>query len=265
MIRRSSELAASLVLIATLANPWANAAARPLQQVLNAGTLRVGVVLATPWAMRRADGELVGFEVDVARQLAADLDLEPEFLFYEFDELVPAIELGEVDIVIAGLTITPERARHVNFSRPYAVGGIGIATNLTTTRNVKRFEDLSSSAYRIGAMADSVAAELADRMLPGAELITFQAQAEAAEALIAGDIDAYLDEQPAPTFLSLEYPAIIDLPIDAPLLETRSAFAVAKGDADFVIFLDAWIEAREADTWLPGTYRYWFESLRWQE
>jgi polar amino acid transport system substrate-binding protein len=55
------------------------------------------------------------------------------------------------------------------------------------------------------------------------------------------------------------------VPLARPLLETRAAFAVAKGDADFLAYLNAWIEAREADTWLPATHAFWFETLRWRD
>ena len=76
---------------------------------------------------------------------------------------------------------------------------------------------------------------------------------------------AYLGEEPVPTFLALEHPHRIDVPVTRPLLETLSAFAVAKGDPDFVFFLNAWIRAHEADTWLPTTYQYWSKSLRWRD
>ena len=71
---------------------WAahGAAARDLQQVLNTGTLRVGIVLYAPWAVRAANGELAGFEVDVARQLAADMGVKADVLPYEFSKLIPA-------------------------------------------------------------------------------------------------------------------------------------------------------------------------------
>lgn len=262
-IRRSGVAAAWLA--AACMSAAAPASARTLQQVLNVGQVRVGVVIAAPWALRNSGGELDGFEIDVAKRLAADLEVQPDFVIYRFDELVPAIESGEVDIIVSGLTITPERARHVNFSRPYATGGITIATNTNATSAVGRFEDLNSDVYRIGAVGGSVAAELAARMLPGAKLTTFGSPAEAADALVGGDIDAYLDEEPAPTFLALEHPDVVDVPIARPLLETRSAFAVAKGDPDFLAYLNAWIEAREADTWLTATHQYWFETLRWRD
>jgi ABC-type amino acid transport substrate-binding protein len=68
-----------------------------------------------------------------------------------------------------------------------------------------------------------------------------------------------------PTFLSLENPGVVDLPLAEPLLVSRAGFAVGKGDPDFLAFLNAWITAHEADTWLPTTTGYWFKSLRWQE
>jgi polar amino acid transport system substrate-binding protein len=49
-----------------------------------------------------------------------------------------------------------------------------------------------------------------------------------------------------------------------PLLASRAGFAVNKGDPDFLAFLNAWIVAREADTWLPTTTNYWFKSLGWR-
>ena len=241
------------------------AGAGSLQDVLMRGEIRVGVTLAAPWVIRDDDGEYRGFEIDIARRLAADLDVEVRFLSYEFGQLIRALEADEIDLIAAGLTISPERALHVNFSQPYAIGGIGIATNLTSTAEVGRLEDLDDPQFTIAVLDRSVAAELARRVLPRATLEPFATEEEAAAALIAGEVDIYLDEEPIPTFLALAHPDVIDVPVSRPLLETRSAFAVGKGDPDFLAFLNAWIEAREADTWLPTTHRYWFRTLQWRD
>lgn len=239
--------------------------AATLQQVLSRGELRVGVTLATPWAIRDDSGELSGFEIDVARKLADDMEVEVEFLRYDYDELIRALEAGEIDMIAAGLTITPERALHANFSRPYATGGIGMATNTEATAEIERLEELNSPGFTIAVMADSAAEELANRILPAANIQAYRSESNATEALVSGDVDVYLDEEPIPSFLAVEFPNQVDVPINRPLLETRSAFAVAKSDPDFVIFLNAWIEAREADTWLPTTHEYWFKTLRWRD
>jgi polar amino acid transport system substrate-binding protein len=241
------------------------AAARDLQDVLNTGTLRVGVTLFAPWAARAADGELVGFEVDVAQQLAADLGVKAQLLAYEVERLVPALEAGEIDLIAAGLTVTPERALHVNFSQPYAEGGITLATHLGRTADVADVAGLDSELFTIAAVEGSVGVELARRLWPRARVQVFQSVEAASEALLAGEVHGYVEDQPVPTFLALENPSVIDVPMPRPLLVSPAAFAVNKGDPDFLAFLNAWIVARQADTWLPTTTSYWFESLRWRE
>ena len=241
------------------------AAARDLQDVLNSGTLRVGVTLFAPWAARGADGELVGFEVDIARQLAADMGVKEQLFAYDVDRLIPALESGEIDLIAAGLTITPERALHVNFSNPYAESGIGLATHVERTANVTDVTALDSEEFTIAAVEGSVGVELARRLWPNARIRVFPSIAAASEALLAGEVHGYVEDEPVPTFLALENPGVVDVPTGRPLLLSRAGFAVNKGDPDFLAFLNAWITAREADTWLPTTTSYWFESLRWRE
>jgi polar amino acid transport system substrate-binding protein len=258
MTRISTGLILGLALLST-------AQARDLQQVLNTGTLRVGVTLYAPWAARAANGELVGFEVDVAKQLAADMRVKAELRAYDTERLIPALESGEIDLIAAGLTITPARALHVNFSQPYAEGGIGLATQVARTSNVKRLEDLDDDTHTIAAVEGSVAVQLARRLFPRAKLRQLASPDEATRALLAGEVDGYLEDEPVPTFLALDNPGVIDVPLARPLLVSKAGFAVNKGDPDFLTFLNAWIVAREADTWLPTTTSYWFKSLRWRE
>lgn len=239
--------------------------ARTLQEVRNAGELRVGVALASPWAMRDRDGELIGYEIDVARALAADLRAAPRFVVLEPDELLIALETGQADIVVAALSITPERALHVNFSAPHTSGGLTLATRLASTRDVASLADLDDSAYSLAVVAGSAATALAQRLLPRIEIREYASAQAAAAALIDAEVDAYLEEDPVPNFLALEHAGRIDVPLARPLLERRAGFAVARGDGDFLAFLNAWIVAREDDTWLPTTYRYWFRSLRWRD
>jgi polar amino acid transport system substrate-binding protein len=256
--------AAAIVGLALAAGPLP-AAARDLQDVLNTGTLRVGVTLFAPWAARGTDGELVGFEVDVARQLATDMGVKAEFLTYDLERLIPALESGEIDIIAAGLAITPDRALHVNFSNPYAESGITLATHLGRTAGIDGVTALNDPAVAIAAVEGSVAVALARRLWPRAHVTVFPSPEAAGEALLDGQVHGYLEDEPVPTFLALENPDLVDVPTARPLLASRVGFAVNKGDADFVAFLNAWINAREADTWLPTTASYWFKSLRWRE
>jgi polar amino acid transport system substrate-binding protein len=258
--RRATFAVLVLAALAPAATP-----ARTLQQVLNTASLRVGVAVFAPWTVRADGGELVGFEIDVARQLAADMGVEAEILVYDFDRLIPALQAGEIDLIAAGLTVTPERALHVNFSQPYAASGIWLATHVASTLEVERLEDLDAPGYTVAAVEGSVAVALAGRLLPHAKLQLFDTTEAASAALLAGEVHGYLEDEPVPMYLALENPTTVDVPIARPLLESRAAFAVGKGDPDFLAFLNSWIIAREADTWLPTTTTYWFKSLRWRQ
>jgi polar amino acid transport system substrate-binding protein len=241
------------------------AAARDLQDVLNTGTLRVGITLFAPWAARNADGEFLGFEVDVANQLAADMGVKAQLIAYDVDRLIPALESGEIDIIAAGLTITPERALHVNFSAPYAESGVGLATHVERTASVTDATALDDETITIAAVEDSVGAQLARRLWPRARVQVFTSAEAASQALLAGQVHGFVEDEPVPTYLALEHPDVVDVPTGRPLLVSPAGFAVNKGDPDFLAFLNAWITARDADTWLPTTASYWFESLRWRE
>lgn len=242
----------------------APAVARDFQDILNEGRLRVGVGLFAPWAMRNDDNELIGFEVDVARQLAADLGVRADVRALPFDDLIPALERQDIDIIAAGLTITPQRAKHVNFSNSYAEGGIAIVTNTAKTASVTSLEDLDDEKYTVAVVGDSVALELARRTFPRATLRVFEAIDDASTALVKGEVDAYLEDEPVPTFLALDNPDVVDRPLTRPILPSPQGFAVRKGDPDFLAYLNAWITARTADTFLPSTKRYWFESVQWR-
>jgi polar amino acid transport system substrate-binding protein len=95
-------------------------------------------------------------------------------------------------------------------------------------------------------------------------VVAFKKSNAAEEAIVNGKIHAYLEAKPIPRFIALDHPSKVDVPLSEPLLSTKAGFAINKGDADFLNFLNSWIVAREADTWLPSTHDYWFKSLQWK-
>ena len=97
-----------------------------IEAIKERGTIRIGLSLFTPWSMRDLNGELVGFELDVGRKLAADMGVEVEFVPTAWDGIIPALVSGNFDVIISGMSITPQRNLTVNFSEPYALSLIHI-------------------------------------------------------------------------------------------------------------------------------------------
>ena len=236
-----------------------------LNSVLNNRILRVGVSLFTPWVLRNKNGDLVGFEIDVANQLAKDLSVQLELKEFDWDAIVPALLNKEIDIIVAGMVITPQRALKVNFSQPYANSGIGLATNLALTKDFTGLADLNRQKVKVGVVAGTVAEDVAKRLFPQASIQSFLKSEQTVQALVQGKIHGYVEHEPIPAFLALEHPGKIDEPLSEPLLSTKAGFAVNKGDPDFINFLNAWIIARDADSWLTSAHNYWFETLQWRE
>ncbi len=240
------------------------APAATFAQILAAHKLRVGTYLSTPNAMRADDGKLSGSDIDIAERVAKDMGVALEIKTYDWDQLIPALQRGEIDLIVAGLSITPERALQVYFSNPYSSSGISIATNIKLTAEFASIENLNSPGIAIGVISGTVSEQAARQIFPKASIKTFAAEDQAEDALVKGLLHAFVRSEPVPHFIALRHPKEVDVPINKPLVATREAFAVRKGDNDFVNFLNAWIVARDADAWLISTHKYWFESLNWQ-
>lgn len=242
-----------------------SASSSNFQSILKTGNLRVGVALFTPWVFKDKNGDLVGFEIDVAKKVAKDMSLTPEFSSYDWDKLIPALMGGQIDIIIAGMAITPQRAMKITFSQPYATAGINIATNLALTKDIDSLEELNQEKIKIGVVAETVSEDLAQRVFDKASIMKYKTSEKVENDLVSGNIHVYMESKPIPQFIALENPGKIDVPLSQPLLITKAGFAIKKGDPDFLNFLNSWVIARESDTWLKSTHDYWFNSLKWRK
>lgn len=248
-----------------LAESETNTQPGTLKSVLEKGVLHVGVSLFTPWTLTDKDKQLVGFEIDVAKQLAKDLGVKPEFHVFKWEDIVPAILNRKIDIIAGGMVITPQRALKVNFSQPYASSGVSLVTNIALTKKFTGIQDLNRPNVIITAVKDTVSDSLARRVFSKSTIKTFLSSHEAINAVTTGKVHGYVELNPIPTFAVLNHPGIVDEPLSKPLLTTKAGFAINKGDPDFLNFLNAWIISHEANTWLTSAHKYWFDSLDWQK
>ena len=74
-----------------------------------------------PWSMVDAKGTVTGFDADIGAALCTKLDADCTFVVQAFDSLIPSLDAKRFDLIISGMSYTPERAKRVNFSIPYAV------------------------------------------------------------------------------------------------------------------------------------------------
>lgn len=260
-MRRLMTFLRSLPILALLA--VSPAGADVLDDVLERGTLRVGVSEFAPWTVRTQSGDLIGFEIDLANKLASDMGVSADFKVYQWDAIITALQAGEIDMIAGGMAITPARALQVNFSRPVATSGVGIVANTKMTADIRTLADLNQDDITIATVADTLAASVTERLFPDAEVKTYQAPDPAEADVINGRAHALVTSMPEARFLVLRNPDALDLPISDPLLASAEGLAVRKGEQQLLNFLDAWVTARTTDKWLATTHDYWFGTLDW--
>lgn len=239
------------------------AAADVFMDIRERGGVRIGVADFVPWTFETSDGELRGFEIDIGKRIAQDLGVEPLFEIYPWEDIIPALLDGEIDMIAAGMAITPARALDVAFTQPYFASGVAIATNIELTSEINSLAELDSGEVVVATVTETLAFDFAERFFNEARVLVFDGSDAAEQAVLDGDAHVYLASLPEARYLALANPQVIDLPLAEPLLDSRAGFAVRQGEQNWLNFLNAWIVAREADRFLATAHAYWFESLDW--
>ena len=236
-----------------------------LDEIVRRGTLRVGMSTFVPWAMQDKDGELIGFEIDVATRLAEDMGVEVEFVPTQWSGIIPALLTGRFDVIIGGMGIRPDRNLRVNFSIPYDYSGMSIAANASTVAGFTSLGDFNSADVTIAARIGTTAADAAQKYLPDAELRLFEAETQAVQEVLNGSADAIVASAPLPAYLAVDNPQTLYLPLDETFTKEPIGFALPKGDLDLLNYFNSWITVVEAEGWLAERKQYWFGTRDWED
>ncbi|WP_028325856.1 transporter substrate-binding domain-containing protein [Desulfatirhabdium butyrativorans] len=235
-----------------------------IEQAMKRGTLRVGMSTFVPWAMTAKNGDLIGFEIDVAKRLAQDMGVKIEFVPTKWAGIIPALLTGKFDIIIGGMGIRPDRNLKVNFSIPYDHTGQAIVANKTLAAGFKSIEDFNKPDVTIALRLGSTAVTAVKQFMPKAKMTLFDDEAQAYQEALNGKAHAVVGSAPTPAFYAIKYPDKLFLPIEGTFTQEPIGFAVRKGDFDTVNYLDNWITVVAAEGWLKERKHYWFETKDWE-
>jgi polar amino acid transport system substrate-binding protein len=250
---------------ATGRRPQPVIAKESLRAIRERGSLRACVAPYTPWVISGAkDGELTGFSVDLARQLAADLGVEVEFVGGGYPDLIPALAEGDCDVVPGGIAATPDRALFVHFSAPVALHEVQVVGPASAIGEARKASEVNPAGLTVGAVSGSAELQDARRLMPTATVQEFESAAALADALLSGKVRAAVSAAPLPeVFARLSGGKFTIAP--EPLSVRGEAFAVRRGDLEFLAYLNSWVQARTFDGWLKERANAWFVTLDWVE
>ena len=138
------------------------------------------------------DDKLQGFDVDLINSIGKAAGFQPQYETMRFDAMIGSLQAGSIDAAVAGLTITAERAKTVDFSKPYFKSGLAIAVS-DKIKNVTKLDDLKNKkvAVQIGTTSAKEA-----KTIPGVKVSTFDTPDLALQELANGNVDAVINDRP---------------------------------------------------------------------
>ena len=250
-------VAAALAVTSVVASGAPAAAEGVLEEIQKRGKLRVGMATFVPWAMRDKEGNLIGFEIDVAKKVAADMGVEIEFVPTAWSGIIPALIAKKFDVIIGGMSITPQRNLTVNFTIPYAHSGQQMASNTALAGEFGALDDYNDTSVTIACRRGATPCNIAENRFPKATIRKFDDDAQAFQEVVNGNAHAMISSAPKPRFWADAYPDKVFLANDGEnLTRGDEAFALRKGDPDALNFFSNWI----LNGWLQETHDYWFKD-----
>ena len=152
-----------------------------------------------PWNFTDSDGNLVGFEIDLANVMCERMAVECEFVAQDWDGIIPALMNGRYDAIIAGMSITDERRESINFSHGYVTDpAFFVAPIDSDLQDLEDIDDVLAgiAGIEVGVQTATIHQNFMDQHTE-AEIRLYDTQELLAIDLAAGRIDAALADRAA--------------------------------------------------------------------
>jgi polar amino acid transport system substrate-binding protein len=219
--------------------------------------LRVATSPDNPPLIFQAEGKLVGMEVDLSRLLQAQLGQPLQLQVLPRAELLPALARGDVDLVMAGLVITPQLEQQADFTVPYLHSG---EMAIIRTDDVLRFRSsvaLTRDGFRVGFIPNSAAANYVKNNMAAATAISCVDANDCLQALLSKRIDVLIDSPATSWRIATEprYAALMSL--YQPLNEEYFAWAVPKNNPELRERLDTALHAMKQSQMFEHILNRW--------
>jgi polar amino acid transport system substrate-binding protein len=255
--RLFTSTALALGLAATLSAWTPLASAQSVAEIKKKGEVTIGMLVDfPPYGTMNASNQPDGYDADVARLLAKDLGVKLNLVPVTGPNRIPFLLTNKVDLLVASLAITPERAKQVQFSKPYAAASIVLYGDKKAS--IKSAADLKGK--RVGvARASTQDVALTAAAPEGTEIRRFDDDASAMQALMSGQVDAI--------GCSTTVAAQIDKRAPANSFENKfllrqqvMGIVMRPGQAELLKSIDAFVDQNTANGELNKLYHKWLET-----
>jgi polar amino acid transport system substrate-binding protein len=237
-----------------------------LEKILEKGELRVGFEAGyMPFEMTDKKGEFVGFDIDMAKEMAKAMGVKFVPVNTAWDGIIPSLITGKFDIIMSGMTVTQERNLKINFADPYIIVGQTILLNKKHEGTVTSYKDLNKPEYTVTSKLGTTGEQATKRHIPNCTYKSFETETEAVLEVINGKADAYVYDQPNCVVIMAQQGEGKLIFLDQPFTYEPLAWAINKGDPDFMNWLDNFLRQVKNDGRYEVMYNKWIRSTDWYQ
>lgn len=239
-----------------------NAEKTTWQLIQEKGVMTVGLDdTFRPMGFRDEKGQLVGFDIDMGKELEKRLGIKLEWIPTDWSGVTGALNSKKFDVVINGMSITEERKKVIDFSIPYVNASIGMAVKVDNN-DIKNKEDLKGKtiATQAGSSGYEACKELVkDGIIDESQIKQYNQYPEAFQDLALGRVDAVVvDITTAADFVNKK-PDVYKI-VEEPLVEDFYAIGLRKEDKDLKEVLDKTLKEMIEDGTLSSISKKWFDG-----
>lgn len=243
-----------------------NTSAGPvLENILEKGELRIGTSgQQPPMTAKTKNGDLIGMDIEIAQAMAAAMGVKATFVTMPFNELLPALEAGQIDMIISGMTMSAKRNTKVAFVGPYYVSGKGILSIAEKYAALNEATGLNSPEATIAALKDSTSQKFVETLMPKAKLTLVKSYEEAVALLFKNKIDVLVADYPFCALSAYRYSDKMLRAGKSPLTFEPLGIAMAE-DALLLNWVENFIALLQGNGGLKKLHDKWLSGGEWVE
>ena len=235
-----------------------------LDSISQKGVLVVGTAGSMPpFNMTTREGDVIGFEPDMAKLMAEEMGVKLRFAVMPFSELLPALEAGKVDLILSQMTMTGKRNMKVAFVGPYSISGKSFVTKIKWIASVKEASQVNGPKTTVVALKGSTSEAFVKKNLPKARLVVARDYDDAVEMVLKGKVDAMIADYPICVLTVLRNPDQGLISVITPLNYEPIGIALPGNDPLMVNWMENFLGTLEETGVLDLLKERWVNDNSW--
>jgi polar amino acid transport system substrate-binding protein len=216
-----------------------------------------------PLNMTMKDGQIVGLEMDLARLFANAMEVKLNLKPMRFNDLLPALEAGQVDMVLSGMTIIPTRNLKVAFAGPYFASGKSILTKKANVESVDEIAKMNNPEKVLVALKGSTSQMFVENLMPKAKLVLTDDYDQAVAMVKNDKAVAMVADYPICLVSVYRYPDGGFTTLSKPLSYEPIGIALSPNDPLLLNWVQNFLHTLEKAGEMERLFERWFKDTSW--